>query len=150
MGPVSENHTQPVFRATIEVPSHAIKKNSRPIFRNSRTGKSFIGKSERLRSSENFLVQELRRRADAIGLHKPIEARLRCMLWIGFAPHVYYTKKLTENRKLGDCTNLAQIVEDALQSAGVIKNDWQLAPITIDRVCTDKNQYTVELYADQK
>lgn len=145
-----QSHDAPAFKATIEVLSHAIKKNSRPIFRNQKTNRPFIGKTQRLRDAEDFLVQELRSRANAFGLFQPISTRLRCVLHFGFPPNVYYTAKLKESRRTGDCSNLSQIVEDALQKSGIIVNDWQLAPITIDRVCTPTTQVHIELYENDK
>lgn|SRR3990167_4136696 len=143
---VPSDHAGPLFRATIEVQAHAIKKNRRPIFRNQRTGIPFIGKSQRLRDAEDFLVQELRHRAITLGIHEPIRARVRALFLFGFPPNVYFTKQLKESKRLGDCTNLAEIVQDSLQKANIIENDSLLAPITIDRVCTEKTQITIELY----
>lgn len=141
-------HDKPAFQATIEVQAHVIKKNSRTIFRNRTTGRLFPGKDKRLKDAENFLVSELRHRAITSGLQQPLTGRLRALLWFYFPKNVFYTAKGVESKRLGDCTNLSQIYEDALQSAGVIKNDSQLAPIELDRKPSDDNTHKVliELY----
>ena len=142
-----QSQARVLFRAEIPVPYHAIKKNSRPIFKTRGTNRPFIGKSQRLRLAENLLVSELRSRARDHGIDQPIPTRVRCLLSFGFPPDVFYTKKLSESKRMGDCTNLAEIVQDSMQKAGVIENDCQLAPITIDRFCASKHVIWIELWA---
>ncbi len=142
-----QSQEQVLFRAQIPVPYHAIKKNSRPIFKTRGTNRPFIGKSQRLKLAENLLVSELRSRARDHGLNKPIATRLRAVFSFGFPPYLFYTKKLVESKRLGDCTNLAEIVQDSLQKAGIIENDSLLAPVTIDRVCADNHVVWIELWA---
>ncbi len=134
-----------LFRAEIEVDFHASKKNSRPIFKSRSTGRPFLGKSKELKSAENLLLRELRARALDHGIDEPIKSRVSCVLVFGFPPDRFYTKRLTENKRLGDCSNLSQLVEDCLQKAGIIEDDFYLAPITVDRVCTDKMCVFIEL-----
>ncbi|MBA3756272.1 MAG: RusA family crossover junction endodeoxyribonuclease, partial [Nitrosomonas sp.] len=119
--------------------------NSRPIFKNKKTGRPFLGKSADLRECENTLLRELRERAAQHGILKPLSHRLHALFIFGFPPEHFYTKRLTENRRLGDCSNLSQIVEDSLQKAGIIADDFYLCPITIDRVCSDKMMVFIQL-----
>ncbi len=133
------------FKAQIEVDFHASQKNAKKLFYNRRTGKRFPGTVAKISRAKELLVSELRSRARAFGITEPYRGRLRTLLLLGFPAEKYYTAKLKENRKNGDCSNLSQIVEDSLQAAGIIEDDFWLCPITIDRVCTEKMMVYVEL-----
>lgn len=135
---------QKVFEATIQVDFHASQKNSKRVFFNKRTNKSFIGSNSRVKKAQDLLLLELRSRANAHGLIGPIKGRMLAMLVFGFKN--FYTKQGLENRKLGDCSNLVQIVEDQLQKAEIIEDDFFLAPLVIDRVPTEENQVHIELW----
>ena len=107
----------------------------------------FPGKSARLRDAENFMVLCLRRRALDHGLKQPITTRVRGVLKFGFERSQYFTKAGIESKRLADNTNLAELIQDALEKAGVIENDRIINPITIERKCTDKTQVEIELWA---
>lgn len=138
-----------LFKATIGVDYHPSQKNSKKIFVHRGTGRRFLGTDSRVKTAKNLLLFHLRKRALEYGLDKPINHRVRCLLFFGFPHNQFYTKRLTENKNNGDCTNLAQAVEDCLQAAGIIDNDFLLAPITIDRVITDHPQVTIELWTHE-
>lgn len=145
-----QTQSQCLFSATIGVDYHPSQKNSKKIFLNKRTGQRFIGSTSRVKSAKEVLLQYLQSRAREYGLTEPIKHRVYCVLLFGFPEAQFYTKRLTENRNNGDCTNLAQAVEDCLQKAGVIENDFLLAPVYIDRVVAPETQVQIELYADSK
>lgn len=142
----STESAQCIFKTTVQVAKHATKKNHRPIFKNKRTGKSFLGKSQYLRDAENLLVQILRRRAFDYGLEQPLAGRMYTVLLFGFTQNDFYTKQGTEKLTLGDCTGLADTVMDALQTSGIVKNDATLAPLYIDRIITDQTQVEIQLW----
>ena len=56
----------------IDVQSHVIKKNSRPIYR--RGAKVFLGKSKELVNAEKAMILNLRSQANIQGLKEPIKA----------------------------------------------------------------------------
>lgn len=138
-----------IFRATIGVDHHPSQKNRKKIFYNQRTGKRFPGTDTRVKTAKNLLLLQLQARARAYGIVEPIKHRVRCLLLFGFPPDKFYTKRLTENKNIGDCTNLAQAVEDCLQEACIIENDFYLSPIIIDRVCSDTTQVHIELWTHE-
>ena len=93
------------------------------------------------------MVLCLRRRAIDNGLRAPVSTRVRAVLTFGFDRKTYYTKSGIESKRLADCTNLAELVQDALEKAGIIENDRLLNPITIERVVAEKTQVSIELWA---
>lgn len=108
----------------IETESHITKKNHRPIFRSNRgKGKTFLGKSERLKGAENQYFIELTRQAEAQKITAPIDCPLWVVFLFYFSPTDYFTKKGQISLTLPDLSNLYQLPEDCLQKAGVIKND---------------------------
>ena len=107
----------------------------------------FPGKSARLKDAEKFMVLCLQRRAIDHGLKQPITTRLRCVLTFGFDRKAYFTKDGRESKRIADCTNLAELVQDSLEQAGIIENDRLLNPITIERVVAEKTQVSIELWA---
>lgn len=92
---------------------------------------------------------ELRQRAIEYGIRRPIPHRVYAVLLFGFPSDKFYTKQLKENRTLGDCSNLAQVVEDALQKSGIIEDDFFIIPYHYDRVPSDKYCVSIELW-DQR
>ena len=141
-----------LFRATIGVSHHTSQKNRKRIHFNRATGRRFIGTDSRTKAAKEILLLQLQSRARAYGIVEPIRTRVRCLLFFGFPPDVFYTsksKRLVERKTLGDCTNLAQGVEDLLEKSGIVENDRLLAPITIDRVCTETHQVIIELYGHE-
>ncbi len=142
-----EIQTQPkvLFECTVELDFHASQKNGKRIFTNSRTGKQFLGTSSRVQKAKNLLLLQLRTRAREAGIAQPIGHRVHTVLLFGFPHDRFYTKQLRESRTLGDCSNLSQIVEDALQKAGIIENDCFLAPLFVDRIPTDKTCVYIKL-----
>lgn len=133
------------FRATIDLPFHASKKNSKQIWFNKKTGRRFISSNSRVKEAQAILLHELRSRARAAGISEPLKDRMHTVLLFGFPADQFYTRKLKESRTLGDCSNLAQIVEDALEKSGIVENDCLLAPLYVDRIVTKTLQVQIEL-----
>lgn len=120
-----------LFYAKIDVEQHGIKKNNRPIFRNKRTGKSFLGKSSRFKGLESNLVLELQSLRNKYQITEPIKGALWAMLLFGCKD--FYTSRGTVSRGIGDLSNLIELPQDALQAAGIIENDAQIYSLDLSR-----------------
>lgn len=112
---------------SIDVESHVVKKNNRPIFRGR------IGKSEKLRSAERHLTISLRSQGNKQGLYNPINEPIWAVFMFHFPREVYMTKKGVISEKLPDLSNLIQLPEDCLQDAGIIKNDTLIHSLDLSR-----------------
>jgi Holliday junction resolvase RusA-like endonuclease len=124
-----KNPTQklPVFLARLRVQSHVIKKNRREIMLNRRTGRRFLGKSKELLSSEKILTDALFVLARQMSLKTPITQDVHVVFKFYFSD--FYTKEGKRRKNLPDLTNLIQLPEDCLQSAGIIENDSQIVSL---------------------
>ena len=113
----------------IEVDSHIVKKNRRPIFRG-KYSRPFIGKSKELFHAEKNIERQLHFQANRQKLSIPFTGRL----WTIF--HFYFTKDqfFCHDRKgnidlnriretLPDLSNLYELPADSLQRCGIIEND---------------------------
>lgn len=89
------------------------KKNSRPIFKNKKTGRPFLGKSKRLEQFEESALLFLTTQKNAQGLKEPISVPccLRATFWF-------------KDKRMRDADNQLNTIKDSLQAAGVIKNDY--------------------------
>lgn len=99
-----------------------IKKNNKSIFRNKKTGRSFIGSNSKVQMLEKQLVhslirERLKNRTDLI--NEPVNAEII----FNFPASVYWTKEKKVSNRVGDISNLYQIVEDSLQDAQILTND---------------------------
>lgn len=83
-----------------------VKKNNRPIYK--KGDKSFLGKSRKLADVEESMIWEMKMQNTLEFIKTPVNV---CM-------HFYLGSK---RRK--DLSNMYQIVEDCLESAGIIEND---------------------------
>ncbi len=111
-----------LFQALILVQKFAIKKNSKQIYRNKATGKTFIGSNHRAKSLEESLVIKL----SSLRMQKrlePITEPINCQLVFYFPESVYYTKKGDVSKVLPDLSNLFESVTDSLQKSKIIDND---------------------------
>lgn len=100
------------------VTAHTSKKNDKTIFKNKRTGAMFIGGTAKSRGNlqaliDNFTLQGKKQLTETID--EPIRVAMRF--------HYPYTKKGLIPKKIMDLSNLYQGPEDALQKAGVIRDD---------------------------
>lgn len=108
----------------IPVESHVTKKNNRPIMRTGGgRGKTFIGKSNRLRNAEMHYNIVLRRQAEDQHIEKAFDEPLWIIFHFFIKPEDYFTKKGQVSLTLPDLSNLYQLPEDCLQKSGIIKND---------------------------
>lgn len=93
-----------------------IKKNGRPIFKDRRTGRRFLGKSEQLQGMEANAEADLwEQKTAARGVVFPITEKLH-------ATFLFYR----DTHAPADLSNLYELVQDALQKTGIIKNDTQI------------------------
>lgn len=113
-----------LFYLRIPVEHHAVKKNNRQIHFNKRTGRRFIGKSERLGCAEKELTDAfLRAKEYNVISTYPITFPVQVTMRFFFAKEKFFTKAGTINKKLPDLSNLYQLPEDCLQKAGIIYDD---------------------------
>lgn len=132
---------KPLFSFTCQVDKHAIKKNSKAIYKNRRTGASFIASNPGVKVAEDKLVFRLKIEKLKSRIDFPIEDDVIAKITFQYPKSVYYTKKGDRSNRVGDISNLYQIVEDALQKAEVIKNDSQIVGHDGSRrVAIDGNQ----------
>ncbi len=86
----------------------------------------FPGKNSKLVRAENHLIKEFRFAhwqtftADKTPINFPVN--MMCIFY--FNEQDYFTKKGNINKKLPDLDNLYGLVQDCLQKAGVIENDF--------------------------
>lgn len=132
-----------LFHAKIPVAEHISKKNNRPILKNRRTGISFIGKGDRLKSAEQALLYNLQRRASDMGLAEPIKGNLWALFKFYFPGSKLYTRKEIRSSRIPDLSNLYELPQDCLQAARIIKNDNQIQAHDGSRILEspDSNHY---------
>lgn len=115
------------------VPSHGIAKNSRQIYKNKSTGRSFVGKNAKAKKIENYLIDQFIK-------HKT-GPTFEGKVWAIFLFHFenFHTKKGPMSLRLGDLSNLYQMPEDCLQKAGIIKDDALIMAHDYSRKLPGKN-----------
>jgi Holliday junction resolvase RusA-like endonuclease len=111
-----------LFKCSIVVHRHAIKKNGKTIRRNFATGRPMIASNSKAEYLEKYLVSKLqierfKQRIDLI--RQPINLKLTFF----YPESVYFAKTGNRSNKVGDTSNLYESPQDALQKAGVIEND---------------------------
>lgn len=116
-----------LFSISYQVPTHSIKKNQRPIYRDFKTGKPFLGKTQEKKDIENLHVSYLMQMACQQNL-ETITDDLEAEFLFVYPKQELFTlgKKPRRKLNLGDLSNLIQMPEDALQKAKIIKNDAQI------------------------
>lgn len=111
-----------LFKFSMDVDSHVVKKNSRPIYLNKGTGKSFIGKDKRVISAEKTMILEMRSQANKYKIEM-IEEPCWAIFHFYFPKDHFFTKKGLINQKLPDLSNLYELPQDCLEDSGILKND---------------------------
>lgn len=111
-----------LFKCIIELPAFPIKKNSKALYKNRRTGKMFIGTNKKALDLTDFLLRELIK-AKHMAKLETIECDVNVSFQFFYPMRSFFTKKNIRNAKLADLSNLIQGPEDALQKAGILKND---------------------------
>lgn len=138
-----------LFHAYVKVPRHVSKKNSRPIKRNRRTWKPFIGKSPELMRAEAQLIESFRIQILRTKGFKSIDKPLWAVFWFFFPPDEFVVKKGPRKGKLSqrlpDQSNLYELPQDCLQQAGVIENDCLICSHDLSRRLPGK-EYALEVF----
>lgn len=136
-----------LFKCTFPVQKHVVKKNGRDIIMNKATGRMFPGKSKELRAAENYLILQFRNFWWRMpGPHTKIDYFVNCKILFHFDAKNFFTAKGRVNKNIPDLSNLYQLVEDCLQTAGVIDDDHFVASHDGSRRVPDtENLLTVEL-----
>jgi Holliday junction resolvase RusA-like endonuclease len=112
-----------LFYAKINIERHVVKKNGRPIYKNKKTGRFFLGKRHGLVLAEDALLSNLETCRIKHGITDPIDFPIHCIFTFCFNASNYYTKKGEISKKLPDLSNLIQLPEDCLEKARIIAND---------------------------
>lgn len=108
-----------------------IKKNSRTIRKNFKTGARFIGKSFKLEAEETRVHLELLQQKAQETITEPCSVQFK-----------FYCG--TQHKR--DLSNLYQLYEDCLQSSGVIADDSLIESHDGSRKYYDKENPRVEIY----
>lgn len=137
--------TNTVFECCIEVPYHAVKKNSRPVF----NGK--LCTSARVKKAERFFLPALQRAKLDHNIHNPIGIELRAMLTFFYSASDFFTrdsktKQLRRKWTVADTLGLGEFVQDSLQKSGVIVNDNQICDVRCIRVCGERTEVKIQLW----
>jgi Holliday junction resolvase RusA-like endonuclease len=119
-----------LFYAKIDVDHHVSKKNNRPIFRAGQ--RSFMGKSQKLRTAEDAMVLQLRSEANKFGVSKPIGSDLWALCLFYFENY-NLRKKEKRSKRLNDLSNLFELPMDCLETAGIIEDDTQICSFDLSR-----------------
>lgn len=129
-----------MFKCKVLVRRHSSKKNEKEPRR--RGNKTFIGKSDRAKQAEDWLilklrVEKLKQRIDTI------TDDLNAKFTFYFPESVYYTKKGDRSKKLPDISNLYELPQDVMQKIQIIENDTQICSHDGSRraVSHDNNYY---------
>ena len=89
------------------------KKNHRPIFKNARTGKVFLGKDAGLVQYEKDCHLILTAQKNRLGMKEPLSGRLHCECVFEF-----------KGKNRADLDNLTTMAWDVCVSAGIIADDF--------------------------
>ena len=140
-----------LFKCSIPLDHHAIKKNSRQIFRGTH-GQPFIGKSNQLTVAEKILVQRLTIARLQNRLIEPIAQDVQVTFRFYFKNYYIKPKRKTDaprrSQKLGDLSNLYQLPEDCLVQAGVLLDDAQIQSHDGSRILPgSENRLDIEIKA---
>lgn len=136
-----------LFYVKMEVASHISKKNSRPILKNRKTGRMFIGKSGRLNQAENLMLLILRSQRNSQKITESIKSDVSLVCRFYF--NDYYAKAGHRRKNLPDLSNLYEIVQDQLQKAEIIENDTLICSHDGSRRMPspdDKNYLEIAIY----
>lgn len=132
-----------MFKCTLLVQRHSSKKNEKKIRRCG--NKSFIGKSDRAKTAEDWLILKLRaekfkQRIDTI------TDDLNARFIFYFPKSVFYTKKGDRSKKIPDQSNLYELPQDVMEKVKIIENDTQICSHDGSRRMVSKdNNYYLEI-----
>lgn len=109
-----------------------VKKNSRPIWKNRRTGKGMLGKSDALVAAEEEAYYQLKEQMRG---DYPVLGKLHVKF-------LFYRK----DQRHTDLSNLIEFPADCLQRAGIIENDVQIESLDGSRKLLDTENPRTEIY----
>jgi Holliday junction resolvase RusA-like endonuclease len=112
-----------LFKCLIKINRHGIKKNSKQIFMNKKTGARFIASSNNAKVAENWLLARLQVEKLKQKIDLPIDCDINAKFVFYFPKSVYYTKKGLRSKTLSDLSNLYELPQDCLQKINIILND---------------------------
>lgn len=108
-----------IFKIDVEVERHFVLKNSKNIRLNRRTGQRFIASNDDVVEGKKYLERIFRENFSGAMIKSYVNMKCEFVF-----PHsVFYTKKNERSKRVADMSNLYQIVEDALESSGVLESD---------------------------
>lgn len=108
-----------IFKIEVEVERHFVLKNSKNIRLNRRTGQRFIASNDDVVEGKKYLERIFRENFSG----EPIKSYVNMKCEFIFPHSYFYTKKNERSRRVADISNLYQLVEDALESSGVLESD---------------------------
>lgn len=121
----------------VEIPGRpGIKKNSKNIFRNRKSGKPFITTSGKYKSWEMMaavFIKKAHAQFNFIHFENPVKA--------------HFTVSLSSHKNEPDFGNAVEGVCDLLEKLGVIKNDKLIHEATIKKVFGEKDFISVQILA---
>jgi Holliday junction resolvase RusA-like endonuclease len=133
-----------LFKCSLLLDHHAIKKNSREIHRNWKTGQPFIGKNQKLTVAENILLTKLIYMRNKHRIFEPISEDIQ-VKFIFYCKN-YYTKKNERSKNLPDLENLISLPQDCLQKAEIILNDRLIQSLDGSRIKPgEENRLDIEI-----
>lgn len=121
-----------LFYAKIQVESHKILKNRKQVFKNRKTGATFIGHPKGIPEATSHLVLHMRQQALSQRLIGPIRDDVWVLLWFWFKDY-YVSDGSRRNKRLGDLDNLMALPLDCLQKANIITDDSQVCSLDLSR-----------------
>ena len=112
-----------------------IKKNSRPVHFNRKTGRVFLGKSKNLEAAEEYALIQIQQQSQDIAEPLPIQYKM----------HVKFLFYRGDRRNV-DMDNLLAFPQDILQKAGIIENDCLIESYDGTRKYYDKENPRTEIF----
>lgn len=111
-----------LFKCIIELPAFPIKKNSKALYKNRRTGKMFIGTNKKALDLTDFLLRELIKAKNMSKL-ETIDCDVNVSMQFFYPFHLFFNKKNKRSKRVADIGNLYQAIEDCLQKSSILLND---------------------------
>lgn len=139
------NNGDALYHTFFKVDKHVVKKNSRPIHRNLRTGAPYIGKSTELYKAETEMTNAFRLHRIRNEQFETINERIWAVFWFFFPQSDYFTKKGEISGRLPDLSNLYELPQDCLQKACIIRNDSLIKSHDLSRILPGE-EYAIEVF----
>lgn len=114
------------------VDRHIVKKNRRPIFM--RGNRPFVGKSDDLKHAQNHLELHFESALEASRNGKPIDEPVWVIYWFEIPKSYAITKKGEVRKNLAELSNLYELPQDCMESAGLLVSDGQIQAHDFSRI----------------